>query len=433
MNHYEKDEFFNGATGQRGNGAVYSPIRVLTLCSVNRMAVHLMLLLLAGTAVMSCEKDSYAEEPSGHEQALLQAVEADLQLEDLLFAEPSEEVIDGVLFIDGVSQAEEIVDFDLEGVSVVDGRLAFTDIDAFSSALVELAAHNEESVAAWSSRIGFTSLFTEFLRIEALPSAEEMASALQEHELYEDYFSITDEGILELTYHSGVLARMVDPDGLIQSDGYVGAFYSGLNVWVPTGHEKALIKVLKAKEIPDGDERFLVTDDRAFRLERNLVFFEDCPKIAGWSSPTHRINNPNNNRKIDVQHHWRPFTFPLGANRWDTDYRYEMYSTSRRGLLNRRYKTNHYHSLDITIGLFQNFGETLVGSNNISMSGTENNARQAWSQIFIPGYRNTSVEVIRANPIGLVETRSGNPNSGQTGTSASHRGMGGLFVRQQCD
>jgi hypothetical protein len=298
------------------------------------MLTYLLFALLANAIVLSCGKDNFAEEYKAKEDSLAQGLEVVSALDRQLFAESSEVIIEGVLFIDEISQEEEIVDFDLVGISVVDGRLTFTDIDAFLSALVELAAHNEESIAAWSSRIGFISLFTEFLRIEGLSSAVEMAGALQANGLYADYFNITDEGILELAKHSMVLASMVNPNGLLQAGDYIGAFYPGLNVWVPAGYEKALLKALKTKEIPEGDEAFLVTDDRAFTLGRDVVFPEDCPKVGSWISLVRRIPNPNNNRMIDVRNFWSSFAFPTGdEGLWDTAYAYGIQSTSRRGIL----------------------------------------------------------------------------------------------------
>ena len=88
------------------------------------------------------------------------------QNNEVVFVEPSEKVINGELFIDGISQKEVITDFDIEGVKVIDGRLAFKDHATLINAIDKLADHNTESVVAWSKKVGFNSLFTELARIE---------------------------------------------------------------------------------------------------------------------------------------------------------------------------------------------------------------------------------------------------------------------------
>ncbi len=71
---------------------------------------------------------------------------------DKLFPENSEEMIDGELFVDGVSQKEVITDFELEDVRVIEGRLAFKDHDALIAAIKKIADYNSESVMAWSKK-----------------------------------------------------------------------------------------------------------------------------------------------------------------------------------------------------------------------------------------------------------------------------------------
>ena len=94
-------------------------------------------------------------------------------------------------FIDGVSQALEVVDFEIERFTVIDGRLAFENQDAFVKARHKLAEYNEESILAWSNKIGFKSLFSEKIRLEQL-SREEIENEITRG-LYSKYFTYNHE------------------------------------------------------------------------------------------------------------------------------------------------------------------------------------------------------------------------------------------------
>ena len=129
----------------------------------------------------------------------------DNQNKEVVFVEPSERIINGELFIDGISQKEVITDFDIEGVKVIDGRLAFKDHATLIKAIDKLADHNTESVVAWSKKVGFTSLFTELARIE-----EKSLSKIQnelERDMYKEYFYISEHNTLELSKHSHVACK----------------------------------------------------------------------------------------------------------------------------------------------------------------------------------------------------------------------------------
>ena len=150
------------------------------------------------------------------------------QSNETIFVEPSEKIINGELFIDGISQKEVVTDFDIEGVKVIDGRLAFKDHDAFLQGLFKISEYNTESVVAWSKKIGFTSLFTELTRIEE-QSLDKIQQELTRN-MYKEYFYISEHNTLELSKHSHIHARLYNTQGLIQIGEFVGTISNGLNV-----------------------------------------------------------------------------------------------------------------------------------------------------------------------------------------------------------
>ncbi|MEZ4986703.1 MAG: hypothetical protein R2795_16980 [Saprospiraceae bacterium] len=353
-----------------------------------------------------------------------------LSTHDEQFCEPSEEIIDGILYVDGVSQEEVVVDFDLEGLHVEEGRLAFRDHDAMVNGLVKLSQFNTESVVAWGEKIGFTSLFSELIRIEEQP-VERMEAAIDKGGLfYKRFFGINDEGELYLTKHLSVIARIFNNQGLIQVGDYVGTFYPGLNVWVHKDNTSHLIKALREEDIPKGDSMFYVLDTEAFGSTKNWIALETCPIDPTWLGPINQYKNPTANRRIDVQNAFYVIASINSSGLYDVDFQYWVESTSKKASWNK-YNTNHYLSLDIrarfvdmSLGVFGQI-RAIQGTQNV------NNTKVASIYATISQHRNVPANLVAFRWEQVVETIPG--SSGQTGTSASHQGMGGRYGRQQCD
>ena len=137
------------------------------------------------------------------------------------------EIIDGIEYVDGISQTEVITDFDIEGVRVVDNRLAFENLDALTNAIEKLTDFNQESILAWSEKIGFTSLFTERERLKSL-SEDEIQMEINSG-LYAKYFTINEKyGDLELVMHHPMIAMFYNSEGIIQVGDYVGIILTDL-------------------------------------------------------------------------------------------------------------------------------------------------------------------------------------------------------------
>ena len=351
----------------------------------------------------------------------------DKQSNNIVFVEPSERIINGELFIDDISQKEVITDFDIEGVKVIDGRLAFKDHATLIKAIDKLADHNTESVVAWSKKVGFNSLFTELTRIEEKPF-DKIQQELNK-DMYKEYFYISEHNTLELSKHSHVHARVFNTQGLIQVGEFVGTISNGLNVWVKSDNVNKLVDALRNHEIPKGDKDFIVADKQAFDDYKNWVALENCPKTGNWLGPIHQYKNPNDNRRIDVQNHFESFYNPNDFGSWDGTVRYNIYTTSRKASWNK-YKTNHYLSIDIrTQHIYSNgSSDPIIIRQNTDTGDTNTKYGNIVNHIL--SVTNMPYSYFQTNAEVLVETIAG--SSGMTGTAASHRGMNDLWGRQEC-
>lgn len=160
----------------------------------------------------------------------------------------------------------EIIDFDIKGASVIDGVLTFESHDDYIDARYVLANHNEESIIAWTHKMGFESLFLEKLRLESLTSAE-VESEISEG-INNQLFVISEEnGDLELQFHSPINARIFNKDGIFRVGEYVGTIGFGMNIWTTPENTDLLIEAISTSMMED-TEPFIIIDNRAFSLQR---------------------------------------------------------------------------------------------------------------------------------------------------------------------
>ena len=319
----------------------------------------------------------------------------------------------------------------MNGVSVVDGRLAFEDLDALTDAIEKLADFNQESILAWSEKIGFTSLFTERERLKFL-SADEINAAINSG-LYTKYFTINKEyGDLELVMHHPIIAIFYNLEGIIQVGDYVGIISNGLNVWTKPENKDKLVQAIDDRQIVNESDFIII----------NKEYFEDtaetrdwterdynCPRDAytdwGWSA---KKKNPNHNRRIRIRPVFMVLQTPVGNNLFNYFAAYMMESLSYKSS-NNAYKTDHYMSLDFDYVPFNR-----IGQYQLNLYNTETDTRTKKGTIIrgIYSYGSVPQSFLINNGIRLVETNrgvDGYPN----GSAASHRGMGALYIRHQCD
>jgi len=214
---------------------------------MKKISSTVMFIFFVGITFYSCEQAPIFEEsiPNNSEN-------------EYKFVEPSEEIINGELFIDGVSQQEDISDVEIKGVKVIDGRLAFEDHNALMNAIDRIGEYNTESIIVWSEKMGFTSLFTELTRMEEFP-VERIEEELYNKDLLNSYFYITDERVLALKKHTVLMSRIFNAQGLVQVGDFVGTISPGLNVWVEADKTDKLIQALKNAEIPENMKIVLKT------------------------------------------------------------------------------------------------------------------------------------------------------------------------------
>jgi len=326
-----------------------------------------MFIFFVGITFYSCEQAPIFEEsiPNNSEN-------------EYKFVEPSEEIINGELFIDGVSQQEDITDVEIKGVKVIDGRLAFEDHNALMNAIDRIGEYNTES-------------------------------------------------ILALKKHTVLMSRIFNAQGLVQVGDFVGTISPGLNVWVEADKTDKLIQALKNAEIPENDNDFLIEDKRAFSMDRDFFLNENCAKNSTWISLTSQFKNPNANRRIDVTNSFWEIKTPLNLpGTWSVDALYKIETVSRKSASNK-YKTNHYLSIDVITRLLL-FGNIPQSSVRYTKTETDTKTKYGFiSRDVFSGFAGNDVN----GEIQLIQALPG--SSGQQGTSASHRGMGGHYARQSCN
>ena len=328
-------------------------------------------------------------------------------------------------------QEEDIVSFIIEGISIIDGRLAFDDHDALINARHELSKYNEESLIAWTQDLGLVTLFSELVRLENLEN-EITRAEINATKNYDYFFQIDKDGVVETTCHSPIDAIIYNTEGIIQVGDYIGIIGSGINIWTSPDNKKELIEVISKREIQN-EKNFIILDDRVFKSDEKDWFrnHTNCPRDEGtdWGW-TDFLKNPDANRRIKVRNQFIATTTPRSNGNVDYDCEYWIFSHSFKGTGNR-YKTDHYLSINVDVTPF--FGIPLGWSSNRQNTSTVQRTKRASIVNHIKRDRNVSRTSLLAGGIRLIRTNPGADGSLQEGSAASHRGMDGLYVRQNCN
>lgn len=297
--------------------------------------------------------------------------------------------------------------------------------------MTELADFNQESILAWSEKIGFTSLFTERERLKSL-SEDEIQIEINSG-LYAKYFTINEEyRELELVMHHPITAIFYNPEGIIQVGEYIGIISNGLNVWTNPENKDKLIQAIDDRQIVDESD-FIIINKEYFKDSAETRDWTErdynCPKDSytdwGWSD---KKKNPNHNRRIRIRPVFMVLQTPVGNNLFNYFAAYMIESLSYKSK-NNAYKTDHYMSLDFDYTPFNRIG---VYELNLNHTETDKNTKKGIIIRAIQSYGSVPQSFLINNGIRLVETNrgvDGYPN----GSAASHRGMSALYVRHQCD
>ncbi len=320
---------------------------------------------------------------------------------------------------------------DLE-VSVVDGIMCFPDHDALVSTLDALTEYDVDVINDWEIKNNFTSITSSYYNIDELPYSQhstELAkgrlSQILTHEL------VDGAQVIRMPKYSLYLGRVLNTDGLVCVGDYIGTISQNLNIWTNKANKQLLLNALNTKTLQE-PEKFIVINNQYFGAEDRdwTALTSSCPhNNTSFISPTQTRVNPNLNRRIETNWEFNQVTTPASGGLFDYDSKFILYSTSKKGPHNK-YKTDHYHSYDITCAIFNPAG---VLSNRTSIE-THSCKKTAVSRRFLNAYRNVTTTFLMTNGgTILVLVSPGADNSGATGTATSHRGMDGLYARFDCN
>lgn len=363
----------------------------------------------------------------------------DPSLSESLF-ENSEYYINGEHFIDGVSQREEVIDFNIEGVEVINGVMEFVDQDAYIKTINILSEQNEESILSWHDKIGFESLFSETLRLESMTmeqAASEIRMGINSH-----FYRIDDQlGTVELKIHAPINSLVLNKNGILKIKDHVGAIGDGISIWTKPRNKTFLVEAMKSFNIKDRS-KFIIYDDSGFNSSKDFAIqtHYGCAFQASQGNTTGLFTAPSEKRHIRIAWAFRSVLSPVGdTGLIDFDCFFVLNSTAYKGRRGtNRYKTNHYLSLDLDVvpnSILNPPPPQIYRGwvSNRKNTDQDNNRKSGDIINDLEQFRSVSEEFIFDNLMHLVRINPGELNSGQTGTSAFHRGMFGENLRISCD
>jgi len=366
---------------------------------------NLFFAFMALVTILSCEK--LEELPSEKQQ---------------IFVENSEEIKDGVLYIDGTAQIDRIQEIQIMGVSVIEGRFRFENATALFDAIEVLSSTNDESRINFYQKQGVKTLLNTLDAFDQLYDSNEtveLKSVVEKH-----YFAVADnEASIQAVSYS--IAQVLNELGMVQVGDYVGAFRGDELIWTKEEHAKILEKAILTNNLSKHPDFVRI---RHSNSTRDWINFTYCPKDNTWIGPLIQYKNPNAVRRIDVQGLYERFIIPRSNGNYDMKYVYTVKSTSRKQSWNK-YKTNHYHSADIIMNEVVNGVEYYDVS--FSKVRQHNSTKVANTQIIVNYDTNVPYGHWNSHFLRLSYVNPG--SSGQQGTAASHQGMGGLYGRLRCD
>lgn len=326
--------------------------------------------------------------------------------------------------IDEVSQQDEITPIELN-LTVVDGIAVFENHQKFINALDILEKQNIESLASWEEKQGFTSLFSELMRIEELPISE-IEKELNRGRLQSLIKVDEEHGVLDLIHHNLLISRILNTDGLVGIGDFVGTIEHHLNIWTEFTNVSELRTGLNDRNFDNPN--FIIFLDKTEEAESRswTSNFSDCPQDDFWTTNWIFRKNPGVNRRMYTKATFDVLKTPAGGGLFDYTVKMVNSSRSYKGPFNK-YKTDHYHS--------HNFDWTTFSPNTGTTNETDfdqgNNKKVHTSSVTIASVTNVSNSWTINNGRRLIRTHPG--SSWGQGQAMSHRGMGGRFERIDCD
>lgn len=335
--------------------------------------------------------------------------------------------------IDEPEYPDSIVSISLE-VEVIDGVLSFETHDELINSMNTLSSHNSESIKAWEEAQNFTSLFSEWIRIDELETYQEKLDALNEGRLSQ-LLEFGADGDLFLVHSDLSLAMVMDIQGLLYVEGFVGTIGNDLNIWTVPSKKHLLLDALNSNTLPQ-DSDFIIIDGIALggvnsiepRVSAADTVVTECPLDKTLFTKSRRLRNPVEYRWVDAIFGFNALITPRSNGNKDYTAKLHTNSTSRKGLFRVRYKTDHYHRMQAR---WKKFNSTMVRSTTKVL--TIKRKKHAIHNEGLLSYSNKSDSFLSQNGVRLLETYpnptwflSGNGITGGWGEGymVSHRGMG---------
>lgn len=323
------------------------------------------------------------------------------------------------------------------GVTIVDGMLSFSDHASMIDALDILFSHRLEEIIEWQNRVGFTSLFSEYARIDALGRSAMVTelTGLTSGRLNK-IMSIRSDTTLAMQLYNLYISRILNTDGLVKVSGYVGTIGDKINMWTIPSKKSTLISALNSGVAPtDGD--IIVNDGRFFSPVNGeagdrsdvVLYNSECPADA---SIGHHLDgqqvSSGDNRRIDAHFDLMDITTEGSGGNKNYTSKFIIATTSKKGKKNT-YNTDHYWSYNFKTTTFVPFATVQLWTGK----GQNDCTKYGGKTVTILSLSNVTQSYLIANGIRLVEVIPGTSGGGQTGTAASHRGMNGEYIRWDCD
>ena len=228
-----------------------------------------------------------------------------------------------------------------------------------------------------------------------------------------------------MPHYSQAFASLVNRDGIYQIGKFVGCSLQGLSVWAEPEDLSELIDGISSKNL-DGNDKLIVIERALFDevQSRNWTYDFGCGFTSNWDSGILSENNPTSNRKLETRFSVRIYTQAGNYGKGTKHAEFEIETTSKKN--SSRYRTNHYRSNDFTYTVLE---DGVTNTYNVVRTSTETGKTETdtyymyWSFGLLSDMENIVVTFTDSNP----------GNSGMTGTSASHRGMGNRYIRMDCD
>ncbi|WP_235298470.1 hypothetical protein [Portibacter marinus] len=341
------------------------------------------------------------------------------------YFELSEEVRNGIQFVDGIAQIDYIKDVELSSVNIENGIMKFDSSSHLIKTIQEFDNYNSESIISFFESKNFPSLFSLYTRYNEMPP-DDMPKNLN----IGNSLLRKNEHRIEFSGISKSLSRVLNRDGMLQVGEFIGRYLEDKVIWVPQDKFEDLLSYKKGDEI-DSKDFIIIENDVQQVHSRDLLESESCPLHAPYTSSL-ELENSSGNRKINVVFSFERIITPCPGNYFDLDFLFSIDTESRKKSFWTwfLYTTDMYVSMNLFAEKYINQQPTGTGWNHNHYTTYGLGSSFTYSALFPVGKcvpQNYWVYHYAA----LDFVIPGTSHAGST--ASSHRGMGGDYIRLECN